>query len=310
MKNKIILLFFCFANLFFISEVNSRINDKIIAKIGNEVLTNFDVVNEINTLLALSNEKSNIDNFKRLQGPAFISLKKKIIKEIEVDKYKITDYNDKDLQNYINGLKINLRLKDKSLEDHFKNYNANYELFIKGVIVNLKWNTLIYSLYRKQLSVDEEIVKSEITEFIDKNKKIEEYNLSEIVIENLSEDEIKKVIKSINEKGFEKTAVLFSNAITSSKGGLIGWVAATSISQSYLTEIDILNNGEVSNPIKNNTNIVFIKLNDKRTRNKNDLNLDKVKQNVINKKKEEMLNIFSNSHYLDIEKKTYTEINE
>ena len=77
MKNKIILLFFCFANLFFISEVNSRINDKIIAKIGNEVLTNFDVVNEINTLLALSNEKSNIDNFKRLQGPAFISLKKK-----------------------------------------------------------------------------------------------------------------------------------------------------------------------------------------------------------------------------------------
>ena len=126
----------------------------------------------------------------------------------------------------------------------------------------------------------------------------------------MSEDEIEKVIKSINEKGFEKTAVLFSNAITSSKGGLIGWVPATSISKSYLSEIDILNNGEVSNPIKNNTNIVFIKLNDKRTRNKNDLNLDKVKQNVINKKKEEMLNIFSNSHYLDIEKKTYMEINE
>ena len=48
-----------------------------------------------------------------------------------------------------------------------------------------------------------------------------------------------------------KRQLLFSNAITSSKGGLIGWVAATSISKSYLSEIDKLNNGEVSNPINN-----------------------------------------------------------
>jgi hypothetical protein len=35
-----------------------------------------------------------------------------------------------------------------------------------------------------------------------------------------------------------------------------------------------------------------------------------IEKNVINNKKEEMLNIFSNSHYLDLEKKTYMEINE
>lgn len=310
MKIKIIPLFFCFICFYFIQDVYSKINDKIIAKIGNEVLTNFDVVNEINTILALSNEKVNLENFRRLQGPAFISLKKKIIKEIEIEKYKVEDYNSNDLKNYINGLKANLGLKDRSLKDHFKNYNANYELFIKGVIINLKWNTLIYSLYRKQLNVDEEILKSEITEFIKEKNKIEEYNLSEIIIENSEQNETEKVISSIKEKGFEKTAILFSNSITSSKGGLIGWIAVNSISQSYLSEIDKLNKGSVSDPIINNNNIVFIKLNDKRVTNKNDLNLEKVKQNVINKKKEEMLNIFSNSHYLDVEKKTYIEINE
>ena len=38
---------------------------KIIAKIGDEVVTNFDVVNEINTLLALSNERVNKEGCDR-----------------------------------------------------------------------------------------------------------------------------------------------------------------------------------------------------------------------------------------------------
>ena len=87
-------------------------------------------------------------------------------------------------------------------------------------------------------------------------------------------------------------------------------MSSKSISQTYLNEIDKLQEGEVSKPIQNNTSIVIIKLNEKRTTNKNNLDLDKVKKSVINKKKEEMLNIFSNSHYLNLEKKTFMEINE
>ena len=237
-------------------------------------------------------------------------VKKRLIKEIEIKKYKVEDYNNNDLQNYVNRLKNRLRLKDKSLEEHFNNYNANYELFIKSAIVNLKWNTLIYSLYKKQLNVDQEIIKSQMTEAINKEKEVEEYNLSEIVIENVNQDEINEVMSSINQKGFEQTATLYSSSITSSKGGLIGWISKKSISDSYLREISKLEVGGISQPIKNNTSVIFIKLNEKRISNKNNLNLEMIEKNVINNKKEEMLNIFSNSHYLDLEKKTYMEINE
>ena len=61
---------------------------------------------------------------------------------------------------------------------------------------------------------------------------------------------------------------------------------------------------QVSNPIQINKNIVIIKLNDKRTFIKNNLNLVKIKNNIITKKKEEKLSIFSNSHYLNLEKKS------
>ena len=110
--------------------------------------------------------------------------------------------------------------------------------------------------------------------------------------------------------GFESTAALYSKSVSSAQGGSIGWVVSKSISNNYLKEILKLKKKQISNPIKINNNIVIIKLNDKRILNQNNLNLVEIEKKIINKKKEEKLNIFSDAHYLDLEKKTYIEINE
>ena len=57
-------------------------------------------------------------------------------------------------------------------------------------------------------------------------------------------------------------------------------------------------------------NLAFIKLNNKRILNAQDLDLKRIEKNIINKKKEEKLNTFSNSHYVNLEKRTLIEINE
>ena len=154
------------------------------------------------------------------------------------------------------------------------------------------------------------MIRSELNKQIVQKKEIEEFNLSEIVLENWDDKKLDTIKKSIEEIGFEKTATLYSNSISSAKGGSIGWVAARSISKDYLEEILKLNKTDISNPIKINSNVVFIKLNDKRKIGQTDLNLAKIEKNIVNKKKEEKLNIFSDSHYLDLEKKFYIEINE
>ena len=308
MKIKLIFFFLVFFNLTNIASAN--INDKIIAKVGNEIITNYDIINEINTILALSKRKANQSEFKRLQATAFSSIKKILIKKTEIEKYKITNYNQSDVNNYISALEKNLKLENITLEDHFKKYGANYDIFLESVITNFKWNSLIFSIYQKQLDVDEELIKSELDKQIKKNREIIEYNLSEIVLENWDDNKLDNVQKSIKNDGFEKAATLFSNSISSSKGGSIGWVASKSISSKYLEEILKLNKSQISKPIRINNNIVIIKLNDKRTLNLNNMNFVKIEKNIINKKKEEKLNIFSDSHYLDLEKKSYIEINE
>ena len=257
--------------------------------------------------MALSNRAAKPEEFNSLRSIAFTSLKK-IIKRAEIKKYKIDKYNELDVNNYINTIEKNLGLQNFSLEEQFKRYGANYNLYREGVILGFKWNTLIYSLYSKQLDVDEELIKSELNKQIKKEKEVQEYNLSEIVLENYDENKLNIILESIKLKGFEKTANIYSNSISSSQGGSIGWVSSQSISNNYLKEIMKLSKKQISEPIKINNNIVIIKLNDTRTLNKNKMNIVKIERDIIQRKKEEKLNIFSDSHYLDIEKKSYIEI--
>ena len=158
---KIKLIFFFFILLSFFKNSSANIEDKIIAKIGNEIVTNYDIVNEINTILALTNKPADKKEFAKLQNIAFLSIKKRLIKENEIKRYKIKKYNNVDVNNYILGLENNLGLiqQNISLKEHFKRYGANYDIYFEGVVINFKWNSLIYSLYRKQLDVDEELIK-------------------------------------------------------------------------------------------------------------------------------------------------------
>jgi len=310
MRIKLFFFFLIFLSLF--NNAFSSIEDRIIAKIDNKIITNYDLVNEVNTILALTNRPANKNELGKLQNLAFASLKKRLIKETEIKRYKISNYNTADIDNYIQSLESNLGLiqQNISLKDHFKKYGANYDNYFEGVIVNFKWNSLIYSLYIKQLDVDEELIKSEINRQIQQENKIEEFNLSEIVLENWDQIKLNEVKKSIQENGFVKTATLYSDSISSTKGGSIGWVVSNSISNNYLEAILKLKIKQVSEPIKINNNIVIIKLNDKRIINQNNLNLEEIEKKIIMKKKEEKLYIFSDSHYLNLEKKAFIEIYE
>ena len=237
MNSKFTFLIYFVFFIFFFSAAKSDLNNKIIAKIGNDIITNFDLINEINTVLALSNRKAEKEKIIAYQQMAFSSLKQITIKKQAVESYKIDNFIEKDLIHYISTLEKNLGIQEYSLRDHFKNYGANYDLFIKNTKINLKWNTLIFLLYQRELDVDESLIKSDIENVIKNNKELIEYNRSEIVMVEPDKETLMNVKNSIIDKGFENSAILLSESITSSKGGVIGWVSSSSISSNYLREI-------------------------------------------------------------------------
>ena len=54
--------------------------------------------------------------------------------------------------------------------------------------------------------------------------------------------------------------------------------------------------GDISNPIKRQDSILFLKLNDKRISKVDDIDIEKLKNRIINQKKNELFNLYSRSH--------------
>ena len=114
----IIVFYFIFSNLF-------SYESKIVVKVDNKVITNFDLKNKIVTTLVLSNEEINQENIDKTKPLALKSLIDLKVKESEIKKYKINvttvemDNNLKMLSNNdLTNFKIKFDLNNLDFESY------------------------------------------------------------------------------------------------------------------------------------------------------------------------------------------------
>ena len=81
-----------------------------------------------------------------------------------------------------------------------KNYEVNYETFVNSAITDLKWNSLIFIIYKNQLKINPLEVESEITS-----------NLKSISQKN-DKEEIEKLKNKIIARKKNEKLQLFSNS--------------------------------------------------------------------------------------------------
>tara|TARA_X000000950_G_C13878362_1_gene645790 strand:+ start:913 stop:1872 length:960 start_codon:yes stop_codon:yes gene_type:complete len=289
----------------------SEIKNIIIAKIGNEIITNYDVENKIKTNLFLSGEEinqENIDKIKSLTLKSLINLKLKS-NEIKKNDLKL---NDQAIVQYLSTVANNLSLSRLDLINQFKIYEIDYDQFVNDIKTEFLWQQLVARTYLDKIKVNKDQINFELKEILEKEKQKKteiQYNLSEIEIffENLKEeDELKNVIiDEIKKIGFKKTAIKYSNSSTAISGGLIGWIKSDGLSLEYFNILKKLQIGQVSQPIKKNNTITFLKLNDKKVfKRKQNLDVEQLKTSIENNKKNELLNLYSNSHLSKIKNTT------
>ena len=116
-----------------------------------------------------------------------------------------------------------------------------------------------------------------------------------------------KINQNIEKIGFENTANIFSNSNSSKNGGLIGWINELQLSNKVRNEINKLEIGQVSKPIKIQNGYLLIKINDKKEFKEN-INIEDQLTKLVNKEKNRQLNTFSNIYYKRLKKNI--EINE
>ncbi len=150
-----------------------------------------------------------------------------------------------------------------------------------------------------------------------KQKKIKEYNLSEIefVLDGKKlEKKLNELLEVIKSESFIKAVSLYSISETNVNEGKIGWINESSLSKSILSKINNLKIGDISEPIKKNNSYLILKINNLKESTNNPGNeleyINNLKNKIITKKKEEKLNLFSRSHFTKAENSILIEFNE
>ena len=301
MKKKLLFIFFLLINT---EQLSSQIDNSIIITVGNYPITRLDLEKEMKIITVLSKIRINEENKKQIKDLAVQSLVKRSIKKSEIERLKITQFNKKDVDFQISNISKNLGLEKEDFKIFLQQNNIKYEDISERFEIDLKWNSAIFKLYKNKITLNTIEIEDKINSEVEKVKLSKSVLLSEIQV-NVSSENLEStknnVLSEIKEVGFDKAAIKLSISNSAKDGGNIGWLNENKLSMTIYEGIKNLKKGEISKPIiLEETMIIILKKDEKN----NSYNLENIKNNIVKQEKMKKLEMFSNSHYSDLEKKT------
>ena len=206
----------------------------IVFDVNDQIITNIDIEKESRYLTTLNVQLKKLNPKKILTISKESALREKI-KEIELLKYFDLKAKNPLTEKYIENFYLRLKLTNKiELGNLLNSHGLSMEYVEKKINIELTWNQLIYEKYNRQVNIDVNKLKKQIS----KNKstaKKKIYQLSEIVFEVDSQINLNNKLKNINESikeiGFKNTANIYSVANSAKFGGEIGWVEEERLSK-------------------------------------------------------------------------------
>ena len=293
-------IFFCIS-VIFINEAIA-LENKILFKINNKIITTIDLYNETKYLNLLNNNLANLEK-KRIYEISKNSLIREKIKEIELLKnYKNLDIDEK----YFIPLMSNYskRMGFSNINSFIENIETNgldVETIKKKIKIEVYWNQLIVKKFLKDIKIDKEKIKKNL----ETNLTQKELLLSEIVFNVDKKSDLKNkfdlIKQDIEIKGFSNAALIHGVSDSSNNGGKLGWIKLSSLNSKIKSQVAKTDVGKFSNPIVVPGGFLILKIEDQREVKKN-LDLNKEIQITVNEKTNEQLNKLSIVYFNKVKK--------
>ena len=302
---KKVKVLFIFSILFLNFQNLNSLENKILFKVDNEIITTMDIFEEIKFLKAFNPEIKNLKETELIEISKN-SILRSIIKKIElrnvVEELKV---DDKFLSNLIISKysKIGIDSLEK-FEIYLNDKNLDIKLIKEKFTIELIWNDYIYQKFYKKVVIDREKIKREILQSPQKENQ-REFLLSEINFNATDKTDLKskykRIISDIEKLGFKKTALKHSNSESASNGGLIGWVKEDNLNLTIKEIISELKIGQVSKPIRTSSGFIILKIEDEKLY-VSKLNINEKVEEIIKFKTNDQLSQFSKMYFNKIKK--------
>ena len=304
------IIFLVLISFICLEKANTEIKDALYMTVGNKAVTQSDIINEMKIILILNKQSYSDSKKEQLHKSAVNSIITRLIKKIEIERHDFLDFNTEDVQHELIRLATSMEVDLETLKNICASNDLDFSLIRDQVVVELFWNTLIFELYKGNLSINPEEIEEELKTIQDE-KKLDEYLISEILIKPVEKDELESKIQEIKNKikneGFENIAKNLSISESAPKGGELGWVNENEIAENIKSTIKRTPVGNLSKAIILPEGILIFKIRDKRKVEKN-ITIEERKNQLVNAKKTKILNLHSLSHYDKLKRSTSIQI--
>ena len=281
---------------------SNALENKILFKINNEIISTIDLYNETKYLSLLNKDLINLEKDKIFEISKNSLIREKI-KEIELLKnYKTLDIDKKYFDQIMNDYSKKMGFENiKKFSENIKINGLDFETIQNKIKIELYWNQLIVKKFLKDVKIDKNKIKEELA----KNLTQKELLLSEIVFnidnKNNLEKKFELIQKDIKTKGFSNAALIHGISDTANNGGKLGWIKLSSLNTKIKNEIKDIKVGNITNPIVVPGGFLILKIVDQRDV-KNNLDINKAIELAVNEKTNEQLNKLSIVYYNKIKK--------
>ena len=285
--------------IYFIASQAYALENKIILKVDNDIITSLDIFEEIKTLKFFNENLNQISN-EEIYKIGLESLLNHKIKKNEV----LVNFGNLNLKNedYLKALIENTYKKKgyknlREFKDKLNNKGINFNYYEEKIKTNILWGQIIYSKYSNKIIVDEKDLLEKIKNQKNLNRS---FNLSEIVfqIENINELDTKyELIKSDIEKiGFENSILKYSLNNSSDNNGQLGWVDEKFINKNIQDQLDNIAIGAITKPIRIPSGFLILKKNDVKTIEQ-EIDIEEELKKLVNYERNKLLNNYSNIYF-------------
>ena len=298
--------FLIYLSIFFFiyNQSSISIENKILFKINEDIITSIDIENEYRYLIALNKNIRNLNEDEIFEISKKSIIREKIKKIVILNNFKDPKIPDKYLDFLLKRIyqKINIKNKEE-FNEYLKINKIDYNNIRKKIETEALWNELIMLKFKSKIQINKEQIKESIINR--KKTTTKSYLLSEILFEVSSSDKLSntyfEIKKTINEKGFDNAALSHSVSNTASIGGELGWVDESSLNKNLRSILKKTKENDFTNPIPVPGGFLILKI-DQIKEIKNEINIEDEVQKMINIKTNNQLNQFSIIYFNKVKK--------
>jgi len=300
-----------FIIIFFLNSPLYALENFIVLKVNNNIITKIDIENEYKYLIALNKSLKELEKDK-IYSLAKDSIVRENIKKDEIEKFmSIDNYNEEYANSIFKNFYTNLGFSSaENFENYLSSYGIEFSNVKKKIFIEIAWNSFIYEKFINQIYIDEDSIKKKITKRYKDKKEITLYLLSEILfqtenVENL-EKKSQEIDDSIMKYGFEATASIFSVSDTSKIGGKLDWIEENQLSENIKKKVKTLDIGNHTEPIVVPGAYLILKLNNIKSEKKSQVfDLNEELEKSIKFEQNRQLDKFSKIYFNRAKKNSY-----